>query len=1372
MATQVLIAHTGQRLQIDTAQFSVLDDFKSSVARQTSIPANQLIALTTGGKSVKIQSLRLETEILVYDRRITQPPSPGTNPVSEVPLPKQYAVPKAPDYIENVEDVASWQDLCHDRRQWALRIANDCTDMASTTRDRYGEMDVMTRCLDAAVVNLEHSVKQVEPKYEELKKWVGPTLEENELLARNWEGYLALARNMPVSPAMVKFMTSKDVRKKQATLEDLIELETVKKATSLASTSERKFKVRTEDLEKTAETMYQGIEGLIRDFEELVARSTISHSNDASQLLEDIEAVARKIDTDAQIVQEYTNTHRDLAQASKTAQNHTERLIPSLKKRAKEMETILQYATASRNDIAAQVVQFMRKVTEITSIHSNVKTLINGLNNSEEDLTTFDYLRLIHQLPYMYASFVAESIRRREWSDKIKTDSSTLANEMALFQDEESKRRKKWQKVVGSSYGEKLSNNVIGLEVNLLGEEEAWPPVTKADLEDFLDHLQRQKADPEMVDEVVKLVNELNTPTKQQSKRLKAFKNGSVHEAALGRSGLLIRGDDDLLRSVQEDKSKLENKLKTAESRVRRLEDLLHRSQAPRPTLGSLFGHERNDSANSIRSTAASDETRRNSGGNDLLQQRIQQLEAELNTEKERSAAIEKDFGARQLQHNDIQDRMDEVNSTKKDLLANMEALKKEFDGERRSFESEIRILKGKLEQQEEDIDHFDASRENEKASYDGKVDELAQEVERLQKEKQDEALKTQGQVDFLRQEARLQREQVEGLEVKLQAAHDEANDLRKKLETVESSADARLGALRDIHEHLSPGARLPEDAADMLDALVSRTADIVSQLKTTENDMSVLNADLDEANGTIKTLRTELDEAKEGLARQEETAMHLRENLSEEKARVVALESEATDGRGQLSELRSRLADGETGSESLRKKLEEEEQRITSLVEELASRQSQVGSLEEELRMYKEKLQGSQGKVAELTHRFDARTERTKDLTQRLYSQNDRICRLLERLGFSVTRDGSTMSIQKVPRAERGSLSLTQANDSSDPGQASIRRSATFASRNLADSADLELLHWMSNTDLAVEEDRYEAFMNKLGNFDVDLFGETMYRRVKDVEHLARKLQRDARAYRDKARGLQKDAHEKIAYRHFKEGDLALFLPTRNQSAGAWAAFNVGFPHYFLREQDGHRLRSREWLVARITHIEERVVDLSRGVRQVPNSTAEAEDDNPFQLSDGLRWYMIDAHEDKAGAPSTPGLGKSTTAATNVEARADMHAHAQPADRNKQRVVAQSIEGVSKALSKSLESRRSSSNSKKAVPFAGGAALLKGTALASETNSLRAAAPESPTGSPPAPAPATTAAPAAVPASPAVEGGADSNTEVRKDIDSLMGAC
>jgi autophagy-related protein 11 len=349
--------------------------------------------------------------------------------------------------------------------------------------------------------------------------------------------------------------------------------------------------------------------------------------------------------------------------------------------------------------------------------------------------------------------------------------------------------------------------------------------------------------------------------------------------------------------------------------------------------------------------------------------------------------------------------------------------------------------------------------------------------------------------------------------------------------------------------------------------------------------------------------------------------------------------------------------------------------------------------------------------------------------------------------------------------------------------------------SRPIADSADLELLYWMNGTDAEAEAAKYEAFMAALGNFDVDLFSDTLYRRVKEVEHLARKLRREATSFKERAHGLHKEAHDKIAFRHFKEGDLALFLPTRNQSAGAWAAFNVGFPHYFLREHDAHRLRTREWLVARISRIQERVVDLSKSIQQPgeADSVNDEPHDNPFQLSDGLRWYLIDAHEDKPGAPSTPGLGKSTVAANNVEAVADMHSRSASGGKDKQRGTASSIEGVSKTLSKSLESRRSSTGSRKALPFAIG---LKSNALASETNSLRAAAPETPVGTSPiygghlaasnapprmsTPTPTPTPMPVEPSGGPAKQSpervlgqtaqGRAKSPEVRNDMDSLLG--
>lgn len=1215
-----------------------------------------------------------------------------------------------------------------------MRLAEDCGRLDAAARARYGEIDVMIKCLDAAVANLEISVKQIEPKYTDLKKWVEPALLEHDKLATSWEQYLNLARNTPISADLMKFMTRRETSRSDPTLEDLIELETARKAGKLAPTAKRRFSDKATELDKSANQMYRGLDHLIAEFEKLMNQSALGHSEDTSQLLQDIEAVVKQIDSDYRAALSFSNTQRDLAQASKVASNHTERLVPNLKKRAKEMDEMLQYATEARNSIANESVTHMKAITDVTSLHSNVRSQINVLNQSEDDMTTFDYLRLIYQLPYMYASFAVETIRRREWIDKVKLDSSTLANEMALFQDEESKRRRRWQKMVGSMYGPGLDTNVMGLEVNLLGEDEAWPSFTKDDLDDFVQALQAQETDQTLLDDIVKLVDELNSPTKQQSKRLKAFKNGSIHEAALGRSGLMIRGDDDLLRSLQGDKSKLENKLKTAESRVRRLEDLLHRqSQASRP--GNLFQtpfaqpQERPGSSASIRSNRVEDR-RRSSDGADPLLRRIAQLENELREEKQRSTKAQKDLQAKTTEHGEIQSQMQEANSTKKDLLENMEALKREFMDERKSLEDEIKGLKSRIEDTEDEMEHFGESRENEKATYDEHVQSLEAEVERLTRERNDETLKAQGQVEFLRKEAQIQREKLEATDREVQTTKEEHKSVSDKLQTAEETSAKQVQLLQRLHADIAPEKSMPDDPVELTEAIVGHAGDLMAKVQDTESEMTVVQSNLEQAQNSSKELRAEIAQTKEALAKEEMSAMHFRENLSEEKAKVAALEGELNQGREQLSSLRAQISAGETGSETLQKKLEAAEKKTSELTEELASRQSRVGSLEEEVHMYQGKLESLQDKLSTSTTHHEARDERTKDLTQRLYSQTERLTRLLERVGYSVTRNGGEMSVAKVPRSER---QPPNPNDSSDPGS-SIKRSAHL-SRTMNDSSDLELLYWIHNNDAPAEAAKYEAFLENLGSFNMDLFAETMYHRIKEAEHKARKWQREAKTYRDRAHTQQKDAHEKIAFRHFKEGDLALFLPTRNQQAGAWAAFNVGFPHFFLREQDSHRLRHREWLVARITRIQERVVDLSKSLTtgNEADSINDEENENPFQLSDGLRWYLIDAQEDKPGAPTTPGMGKSTVAANTVAATANIQS--QPIGvKGKNRDSITSIEGINKTLSKSLESRRSSSTSKKAMPFsiAGGTALLKSSAMASETDSLRAAAPETPLASSP----------------------------------------
>ncbi|KAI0142798.1 autophagy-related protein 11-domain-containing protein [Xylariaceae sp. FL1272] len=1326
--TQVLIAHTGQRLQVDSSQFTTLDIFKAWVARESAIPSQNVVALTSQGKSVKIQTIQSEKEIYVYDIRITQASSPGTSTslVSESSVPAQYQPTAAPNSIDDTHSLRSWQDLFKKRRDWALNILGDCANMVTETEARYAEIDVMLRCLDAAVANLESALKPIEPKFADLKKWATGTQEEYTSLASSWESYLELARSINISPVMVKFMTGQDIRKpRQATLEDLIDPEPTRKAGKLATTSLRKFSVRIADLDKAADKMFQGGEALFQDFDKLVGRSAMQHATDCKELFGDIEAVAERIDRDYQATLQYTNPTKDVPQVSKTAANHTKQLLPSMRDRAIEMSGMLQYAAQARNEVAADSLIFMRNIAEITSLHHSVKTQMNLISKGEEDMATFDYLRLIQNLPFMYASFTAEAIRRRDWAEKMKTDSSTLLNEVALFQDEELKRRRKWQKMVGSTYGpDKDENKPLGLEVNWIGGDEPWPAMTKQDLEDFMVVLRQQNGDAVIIADVAKLIADLNSPTKQQSKRLKAFKNGSVHEANLGRSGLLIRGDDELLRKLQEEKSRLENKLRTAESRVRRLEDIFHRqTQASRP---SIFPqqNDQNDYSNSIRSPHLEDRRRSSvSENSDVLIQRITRLEADLKAEKERASALQK-VADTHAEH------MSEANSTKQDLMGNMEALKREFVDERKSLEDEIKQLKTRLEETEDAMEHFGDSRENEKFSYDEKMRSMQNEIDRLTRDKQDDFLKVQGQVDFLRNEARVQRERNVSLERELREARDAIKNLTKVSEAFDENNETHARSLRELHSQLSPTEVAPQDFTDLLDAVATKSTDVLSKFQSLEQDLSLMKADLEIARGTVRDIRSELSSAKEKLSKEEMANVHLRETLDREKARCSTLEAEVADGREQMNRLRIEMTEGETGSEALRNELEGEEKRVAELTEQVASKQSQVGSLEEEVRMFQEKLQATESRLEGLNGRFEDRNSRTKDLTQRLYTHNERLCRLLERLSFSVTRRDGSMVIQKIPRSERPSQNP---NDSSDPGT-SIRRSVSNGSNLLADSTDLKLLYWMNAEDSSAEDEQYQAFITGPGNFDIDAFAEAIYRRVKEIEHTARKMTRDARGYRERAHTSAKEAHEKIAFKHFKEGDLALFLPTRNQTTGAWAAFNVGCPHFFLREQENHRLRSREWLVARITRIQERVVDLSKSLQSTnaPPSEGESDsvntgddNDNPFDLSDGLRWWLIDAHEDKPGAPATPGLGKSTVASNKVEAVADMHAHGRSGKHKSK--VGSSIEGVSRTLSKNLESRRSSTGSKKALPFASGTVAARGSALASETNSLRAAPAESP---------------------------------------------
>ncbi|KAI7654479.1 putative Taz1-interacting factor 1 [Hortaea werneckii] len=639
-----------------------------------------------------------------------------------------------------------------------------------------------------------------------------------------------------------------------------------------------------------------------------------------------------------------------------------------------------------------------------------------------------------------------------------------------------------------------------------------------------------------------------------------------------------------------------------------------------------------------------------------------------------------------------------------------MEAQQREFANERRTLERELSEAKERIEEVENEMDRLMGSRDNERDNVDARTAAFEEEIARLKEDAMGHAARA-----ATAQDARA------ALERKLEAAQSERNEAIGELQSIkvqreerEEAENEQLQLLATAHNHLEPNGNAPEDLASfasLLEELARRSA---AHSKDLEEAVAFAKSENESLSANNERQRVELTTAAEKHGELEESIRKAEEAHAVEQAKMQSLQLQLSDEQQQLKDLRSKFAEGETGSEVLRQRIADEEAKSGKLSWELAEANSHINSMDVELMRLQKKHKAYHTSAEASSERLQKRADRAKEVSQRLYSEQTRLVRCLERLGLAITYDGDTMVIDRASKMGastnmsdmRGHMDRTISLTSPPP----TRKSST-TEEALSQSQDLSFIHWSDAQSAEEETAQYEAFLQHVARFDVDAFTDGVHKRLRDYEYTAKKYNKEGReanrraeGYKEKAGKLKAEAHAKIAVKDFKEGDLALFLPTRGQAKGAWAAFNIGCPHYFLAEKEGMRLGSRDFIVARISKVEQRVVDLSKPQpsntdgRSVGegNEAPSIEDDNPFDLSDGLTWWMVHAVEERGpgAAPTTPGLGKSTVAAANVDARGSIR-------------IKRSSKGddASKHLNKSLDSRRSSSTSKKGATLATGVA-------------------------------------------------------------------
>ena len=1202
------------------------------------------------------------------------------------------------------------------------------------------EATVIRRSAAIAVENIKQHVGNLRPKFDVSKAWADTILKDQQSLLENWQPKFEKLGAIPASLELVVCLQgvhvplsrnkSKDGSTTGTTLLDFVDAAELNKASERGTKVSKAFSASVANLEATFKAVLDDSQEVVENFSQGVSLSDSDAGEQAGRLIEEIQVLGKKISADYEYVTGLPNNPKTISQVSRTALLHTRNFLPSMVQIHSEMGQLWHDSAQRKAQAMESAVRHLQKISVLESTVAQIHARLGSLDTEVEDAEPFDLLNFLIRLPSVYGALLIECVRRREWNEKMTMDSSSLVEELATFTEEEMRRRRRWIKDMGGAvdFGS-IDDMALGVEVNVRADKQKWPKITRDDITTFWKSLKATGVFDEVHGELKENAKALDLPTKQQARRAKAFKNGSIHDAAFGKTSLLLRGDDDLLQSVKNEKSKLEDRLKSSESRIRKLEDLLHRqSQISRPSSGGPFGmnpgpsFERHATTpllnytsslsrpQEIPSRTSSISSKKNvtiEAEEQSMTQKITALEAELSAEKARSAALQTNATAKETAEGELRSRVQEAVSTKDDLLENMEAQQREFDDERRLLEDENAKLKAKLEEVEDELDRVLENNDN-----GDKIRTLEEELLSLRENATRQNEKAQEEIESLHTNHQQQLEKAENLDKQLEEQRVQNSELDSKHNDLVSELNLRDQAQCEHHRglraallQLSKDEAAPQDFNSLVDIIEVTAEKIANHLSQIREALATVEAENLALEARAKERAKEIDDLTERLGAEELAALSVREKLAEQKTQSGVLQAEIHLERERHGELRNKFTNAEATAEALQSRLERRSREVDDLSTELKYSRERVQTLDGELLDQRTRLDDLQNNHGSLRSYLGTQMTRAEDISTRLYTQKAMLIRLLEQIGLTVTMQDTTMVIQKAPRTATGTTSMILG----DPSMSMHRSTSVLlpVKGPLETPIDDSVARWANSDDPADEALRFAKFMEEIQSFDLNAVNEAVVKRVKEIEHTARKWQRETRAYRDKSHRAQSEAHEKIAFRSFKEGDLALFLPTRNQATRPWAAFNVGAPHFFLREQDSHKLRTRDWLLARISKVEERVVNLAksldggntandrRSIGDGSDGGASFDDENPFELSDGLRWYLLDAAEEKPGAPINIGLSKVTVASANVDAKGSIRMK-----------KSSDGSGATKNLTRSLDSRRNSANSRKGTVALSGSPL------------------------------------------------------------------
>ncbi|KAJ7909637.1 putative peripheral membrane protein [Mycena leptocephala] len=447
----------------------------------------------------------------------------------------------------------------------------------------------------------------------------------------------------------------------------------------------------------------------------------------------------------------------------------------------------------------------------------------------------------------------------------------------------------------------------------------------------------------------------------------------------------------------------------------------------------------------------------------------------------------------------------------------------------------------------------------------------------------------------------------------------ERADRLERELQQVRSQMEGDLSTRRIMEERNS---QLSGDVESQRRELAIALADATEQSKIAES-----------LRQELAQVRTDFDDVKALEARNSEKVAHLLEDqannlriLEEARARGENLEVQIQAARAESEKVDQALKEASREKDRLLRAQASEHDRI--IRDHIAEADGDRAVLERQFHELKAVQEHTVRQLEGLRVEMDVANADSLGLREEVkrLERELREARHAERVLREDLRAGRASQSDFEQRLENSSRLIAQILDvalafrsahvkalnaaqlmASHPGMGS-RSGTGMAESGFSSSMRHSIISHLDEPS-PIDPSDPPAALEALRAFDHDHFLEAITKTGSTI----RKWQKQCKEYRERAKG-------KISFRNFAKGDLALFLPTRNSVSKPWAAFNVSFPHYFL-QATGHlaeQLKTREWIVARITSITERVVDHNS---QDPTS-------NPYGLGDGVKYYMLEVED------------------------------------------------------------------------------------------------------------------------------------------------